>query len=141
MSGDSRKQSTPELGAAIEPPPAQAPRPHPLLSSSRPPRPPRITRVAWLAAAALVGLFAVARMWREQKVTTTAPADGAPQTDQAHRDQAAQTRADATAACAQSEWKRCEEKLDAARAIDPAGESDPRILRLRETIREAARPR
>lgn len=113
----------------------------PLLSSSRPPRPPRVTWVAWLAAAALVGLFLAALTRRPANVAHPAPADTAPSIDQPRRDQASQMRADATTACAQSQWKRCEEKLDEARAIDPSGESDPRIARLRRAIADGTRPR
>jgi hypothetical protein len=41
----------------------------------------------------------------------------------------------------QRQWKRCAEKLDEARLIDPAGESDPLVTELRAAIRDASHPR
>ncbi len=46
-------------------------------------------------------------------------------------------RSAAYAACDAYRWSECEEKLDQARAVDPGGESDPRVVAARKALREA----
>jgi hypothetical protein len=82
--------------------------------------------VAYVAAAAGVALVATAIARRDGEPTAPFPAE--------------KLRAEAADACAQSQWKRCAEKLDEARSMDPAGEGDARVKRMRDAIREAVGP-
>ena len=47
---------------------------------------------------------------------------------------AAQLRQQALAACEDRAWDLCRQGLDAARALDPAGEEDPRVTRARTAL-------
>jgi hypothetical protein len=105
------------------------------------PRARAVRWVAWAAAAALVGAVALVLARRDDGVAQPAPADAAPRDPEAQRREAARLRAEASDACARSQWTRCEENLDQARALDPAGEADPSVARLRDAVRAAARPR
>jgi hypothetical protein len=46
-------------------------------------------------------------------------------------------RDEALDACEHGRWGACEEKLNAARALDPAGESAPRVLAARRSVYDA----
>ncbi|HEV3189523.1 MAG TPA: hypothetical protein VGY54_03450 [Polyangiaceae bacterium] len=48
---------------------------------------------------------------------------------------AAALREQGLAACAEAHWVACEEKLDAARALDAGGENDGRVLQARQALR------
>jgi hypothetical protein len=50
-------------------------------------------------------------------------------------------RDDAMGHCAVSSWASCKDKLDEAARLDPAGDSEPDVLRARAAIDEANRPR
>jgi hypothetical protein len=54
------------------------------------------------------------------------------------REQASKLRDEAVAACRASQWTTCGLKLEEARVLDPAGESDPRVLQARREIADAA---
>jgi hypothetical protein len=47
---------------------------------------------------------------------------------------AAKLRAEAATACSKKAWTECEQKLNEARDIDPAGESDPPVVEERKAI-------
>ncbi len=53
---------------------------------------------------------------------------------------AAQLRHDAAGLCAQGAWAACSDKLDEAGRLDPAGESDPEVQRLRTDIGRVLHP-
>ena len=44
-------------------------------------------------------------------------------------------RRDAVTACAEGQWGICRDRLELARLLDPAGESDPRVVAAREQVR------
>jgi hypothetical protein len=115
--------------------PARPPAPStPRAPSALPAPAPRPLRSRWepyVATAAVVALVASA-LTKENHGTATPPPP---------HEQAAPLREEATEACMQRQWKRCAEKLDEARLIDPAGESDPLVAELRAAIRDASHPR
>jgi hypothetical protein len=97
------------------------------------PKPRRPVRwVAWVTAGAVVALIAIALV-REQPIV------GAGRPAPTPKEQAAQLRGDAFRACDQGLWSACEDDLNAARALDPGGETDPRVLAARQSLREAIR--
>jgi hypothetical protein len=51
---------------------------------------------------------------------------------------AAAFREQAFKACGQRMWTLCQQKLDEAKAIEPEGESHPRVQRAREAIKSAS---
>jgi hypothetical protein len=97
------------------------------------PRPPRKLRwVAWVGAGAAAALIAIALV-REQPIV------GAGRPAPTPKQQAAQLRGDAFSACAQGLWSACEDQLNAARALDPGGEMDPKVLAARQSLRDVIR--
>jgi hypothetical protein len=82
----------------------------------------------WLAAAAAVavvgGGIGINAMLTPQPV-------GAAPTD---RDLAEGRRGAAAENCAQKDWTTCRDLLDEAAQLDPAGDSEPRVKKLREEI-------
>jgi hypothetical protein len=44
-------------------------------------------------------------------------------------------RVDALAACAEGQFGICRDHLDMAKALDPAGENDPRVIHARAQVR------
>jgi hypothetical protein len=71
-----------------------------------------------------------------------ATADEPRRADKADREEsrearAARLRSEAAAACGALDWRKCENKLEHARRIDPSGESDRAVQRLREELRAA----
>jgi hypothetical protein len=97
----------------------------------------RRTFVTLLAAAILLGVFVVAAKGpaivallrgdqEHEKISPEPPAT--PQ------EVAAKLRHDAIGQCEQGAWGSCKDKLDEARRLDPAGESDPAVQRLRTAI-------
>ena len=46
-------------------------------------------------------------------------------------------RVEALRACDEAQWRRCLEGLDAARALDPAGDASPRVRAARQSARDA----
>lgn len=101
------------------------------------------TRWAQLAAAGLAGVVAYF-VWRGTR--PPAPRDHRPTPlieppeviDLAA--QARRMREEALRACDASEWRRCLEGLDAARAIDAAGDDSPRVQSARQRARDALTP-
>jgi len=110
-------------------PPAPAPRER----SSRTPR--KVQWVAWGAVAAAAALV-VAVLAKKPEDAASAPPDdhGAGSDALPKHDAAAKLRDDAFGACALGLWGACEEKLNAARALDPAGEQDAKVLAARRAV-------
>jgi hypothetical protein len=52
---------------------------------------------------------------------------------------AAKLRDDAEAACREGDWRKCENKLNHAQKLDPSGEDDARVQRLRADLGRASR--
>jgi hypothetical protein len=65
-------------------------------------------------------------------------ARGRPDSEPTTQERAAKLREEAYAACAKRVWTACESKLDEARRLDPAGESDPRVIAARKGVHDAA---
>jgi len=57
----------------------------------------------------------------------------------ADRELAARLRGEAFTACDAGRWQACEDGLDRAKKLDPAGESDPRVQAAREQAAEGER--
>jgi hypothetical protein len=123
--------------APSEPRAPSAPQPSPAGPHTPPPR--RSGWVTYFAAAAVAVLAATALTKPDANTGSPAPPDSSASGDDAQRKPAAQLRAQAFEACAQSQWKRCAILLDEARLIDPAGDADPRVVRWREAIRGSSR--
>ena len=101
-------------------------------------RRPRWVVVVLAAAAVLVVVLA----WKRREVV--AFFTGTPEPNRAGRaagadaeEQAAKLRGEALAACGLGQWDACRGKLDVAKALDPAGEADPRVAKAREDIAAA----
>jgi hypothetical protein len=92
----------------------------------------RSRTVLWLAAAAVVvGAGSAAALIGERLPQphrhTPTPAE-----------RAAPLREDAYRECGQSRWFECEQKLQQASLLDPAGDSDPRVVEARKQIADHA---
>jgi|CZKU01.1.fsa_nt_gi hypothetical protein len=89
-------------------------------------RPRRVRWQSWLAVASLgvLGVFVV-KMGQGPDRVGAAPPDP-------HG-----LRVEGVRACIDRKWDLCEQRLDAARALDPAGDSDPTIEEARREIAEA----
>jgi hypothetical protein len=48
-------------------------------------------------------------------------------------------RDDAEEACREGDWRKCENKLNHAQRLDPPGETDPRVQKLRADLDRATR--
>jgi hypothetical protein len=102
--------------------------------------------VASCAAAVLLVVFALNARTMLGHVQPAAPAasenvpsrkhDGQQQPPEAR---AAKLRDDAEAACREGDWRKCENKLNHAQKLDPPGDSEPRVQKLRSDIDRAAR--
>jgi hypothetical protein len=57
------------------------------------------------------------------------------------RERAARLRDEAVAACGARDFAACEAKLDDAMRLDPAGESEPRVVAARAAIAEWQMPK
>jgi hypothetical protein len=100
---------------------------------------PKVSGVTWLAAAAVLALVIAALIGRRDTVAQAPTAPTAPTPSEAPREPTLEERAepirgDAYAACEQARWDRCEAKLNEARALDPAGETQPRVLFVRQLL-------
>jgi hypothetical protein len=130
---DANAQAGPKAASV---PSGPAPAPAHAAPSAPPPR--RIGWVPYVAAAAVAMLVATALTRPDANTGSPAP-DSSATDDATQRKPAAQLRAQAFEACAQTQWRRCAVLLDEARLIDPAGEADPRVVRWREAIRASSR--
>jgi hypothetical protein len=103
-----------------------------------------VAGVVGLAGAVVLGLRARTLLAEgtssSESAASAATREEAPRKRDRDEDQtarAARLRGEAAAACAASEWRKCENKLAHALRLDPAGESDPMVQRLREQLRTA----
>jgi hypothetical protein len=105
-----------------------APSPAAPVIPMRPKRGPalRMTPFAWVAVAAAAVLAAIQLP------------NGRDHGDVLAR--AAQLRDDAAEHCGQQRWMDCAQSLDEARNLDPAGESQERVVRMRQAIALSERP-
>jgi pimeloyl-ACP methyl ester carboxylesterase len=109
---------------------------------------PRTRWVAWLAAAAfgalVVSFVAVnfsGTMARFRPVPIGPDEGGlAPPPDALARERVATLREQGFAACAQGSFGECQQKLDDAMRLDPAGEADPRVVQARKDVAVHERP-
>jgi hypothetical protein len=116
---------------------------------SWPSAPPRPRRMRWVAlsvtaaiAAALVAMFA---MTGPKLVPTSNPqssvpdtGDAAPERETMPQRRAAQLRDEAYKACEKAQWAGCLQKLNEAKALDPAGDANPRVRGWRGTAERRA---
>jgi hypothetical protein len=103
------------------------------------PGPKRPNIIVWLAAAA-VGAFAVGVVVLNQPPVNVAhglDADGGSTTPDAR---ATKLRDEGLAACVRQSWDTCEKKLDDAKALDPDGENESRVLEARKALAHARHP-
>lgn len=86
-------------------------------------RPRRVRWQSWLAVASLgvLGVFAIKMGQGPDRVGALPP--------EPHG-----LRVEGMRACIDRKWELCEQRLDAARALDPAGDSDPTIEQARREI-------
>jgi hypothetical protein len=102
------------------------------------------SRVVWLAAAAAILLVLGGAAFVERDAVfawlrgPTPPAPIEPDHEIAApptaRELAERARDEAERACAEQHWGACNTRLDQARDLDPAGESEPRVVSLRKAI-------
>jgi len=105
----------------------------------------RWQRAVWLAAAATVVLIfgaigatvgpAIVAWWNRSKPEPIQPDNERPRPP-SPRELAEKARDEADQACASSLWGLCRDKLDEASKLDPAGDSEERVKRMREAIRD-----
>jgi uncharacterized protein YjiS (DUF1127 family) len=88
--------------------------------------------IAAMGAVALAaGVLLVVAMQQPDGVAHGRPDDAA-----TTQERAAKLREEAYEACDARAWAVCDGKLDEARSLDPAGESDPRVIAARKAIRD-----
>lgn len=144
--GERRARERAAKGKPRGPEPVQAVAPY-----AEHPEPARVTRMptrraAWtagaIAAAAVVTVAAIegpALLGRNEPAPPDHPREPlSPEEQQAAR--IATLRNEARAACDAKDWKACASKLDDAKALDPAGEIDPRVQGMRDAIAAATTP-
>jgi hypothetical protein len=85
------------------------------------------------AIAASATLFVASQPALQTAVTAVTAATGAAPPMTA----ADALRAEGLTACGNADWKRCLERLDKARALDPAGDDAPNVREARERARRA----
>jgi hypothetical protein len=107
-------------------------------------------RMQWVAlsataaiAAAVIAIFA---MTGPAIVATSRPQSSAPDTgdaaakpDSIPQQRAGQLRDEAYKACEEEKWRMCLQKLDEAKALDPAGDTNPRARGWRGTAERRAK--
>jgi len=115
-------------------PPSQAPRPP--KKTARSPR--KVHWIAWGAVAAAAVLIVGVLATRPENVASPPPDDSASDAGLTTKLQAAaKLRDDAFGSCAHGVWAVCEHRLDAARALDPAGEQDEKVIAARRAVYDA----
>ncbi|HEY5243364.1 MAG TPA: hypothetical protein VIJ22_17910 [Polyangiaceae bacterium] len=105
-------------------------------------------RVVWLAAAALgvlvvsfaaVSFSGIMARFRPLPIGPDEGGLSVPPEALA-REQAATLREQGLAECVKGTYEACQQHLDAAMQLDPAGETDPRVVRAREGIAAHEKP-
>jgi hypothetical protein len=107
----------------------------------------RRLRAVWLAAAMLAALLLVLALMNGAAIVAAFKGDTIRPDDDPHpwksaptrEERATSVREQALAACDEARWTACAAKLDEARAMDPAGESAPRVAAARKAMADAAK--
>ncbi len=109
-----------------------------------PPRTRRaIPRSAWVAGAVVAAAAAAivaARVTSESNREPEAIVPDRPAPPLTPAEQASKLRDEAILSCEFQEYAACSKKLDEARALDPAGESEPRVIEARKVLATPAPP-
>jgi hypothetical protein len=107
----------------------------------------RAPRILWLVAAAFgaaIVTLGIERRevvaWLRHDTPAIGPDRWSPDTAPTPQERAAKLRDEAVAACGAALWGTCEERLDEARTLDPAGEGEARVEKARRQIDDAIRP-
>jgi DNA-directed RNA polymerase specialized sigma24 family protein len=99
------------------------------------------TRYAAYGTGLAVLVLVAYSFWdRPENVSAPHPGPGPAHHEAAPSERAAALRASASKACAASQWKDCLDRLDEARALDPASDGDPTVRTLRDEARGALQP-
>jgi hypothetical protein len=100
------------------------------------------SRVAWAAGAAVAAAAAtvVAVQLAGSRRGPDAIGPEPPSSTPTPHEQAARLREEALAACGAHDFTACTVKLDDARTLDPAGESEPRVVAARAAIAASEEP-
>ena len=96
-------------------------------------------RYAAYGSGVAVLVLIVYAFW-DRPENVAAPYPGPGQHEESPRERAAALRAAASGSCAAAQWTVCLHRLDEARDLDPAGDSDPAVQTLRDEIRRARQP-
>jgi len=112
--------------------------PEPVAPTKPAPKKPA-SRVAWVAGA-VVAAAAVAVVAVEVAESRRGLEAIGPEPSSTPREQAALLRREALAACDTQDFAACTVKLDDAKRLDPAGESEPRVVAARAAIAASPAP-
>jgi hypothetical protein len=126
------------LDAALARAPAAAPREKPPAVPAAP-RGWRPSPALAVLAAAIVAV-AVYAFFRRREEPIAPDRWSPPSESLARAKQAAELRRQALGDCDEGRWVACEQELDGARTLDPAGESDPQVQDARKRIDTAKHP-
>jgi hypothetical protein len=118
-----------ETPAPVASPPARRMRPGPVVAA---------LALGALGVAALVNREAIVAYVKGEPIGPDRPW-APPTAPSAQQQRAASVRGEAFAACDAQRWTECAGKLDEAEVLDPAGESDPRVVSARRAVSEATR--
>jgi hypothetical protein len=98
-------------------------------------------KVAGAVAVVAAVVAALALLWaRGRRATAPAPILPDEGTSAPRQPTPSELRLEALRACDQRDWKACEQKLDDARRLDPAGETDPAVMELRDRVQRGLHP-
>jgi hypothetical protein len=127
---------------------ARAPVARPAAKATPATRTVRRLRPVWLVAAALGAVLLVFAVGNRAALVAVLKGEEIRPDDEwlpwkpapTPEERAASARATAFAACDRAQWTTCQAKLDEARAIDPAGETAPRVVAARRALADAVVP-
>jgi hypothetical protein len=106
------------------------------------------TRPVWIVAACAALLVLVALALNARTILGWAQPPSLESSEPAARKherqaspelRAPKLREDAETACRDGDWRKCENKLNHAQRLDPSGETDPRVQKLRADLDRAMR--
>jgi len=98
-------------------------------------------KVAGVVAAVVAIVAALAFVWaRTERAKAPAPILPDRGTTVPRQPTPSELRLEALRACDRSDWRLCEEKLDDAKRLDPAGETDPAVMELRDRVQRGLHP-
>jgi hypothetical protein len=105
------------------------------------------TRTVWIVAASAATAVVVALAlggrtmlgWAQSASPETSESAPRRHERQGSPERAPKLRDDAEAACREGDWRKCENKLNHAQRLDPSGENDPRVQKLRADVDRATR--